>query len=162
MHTENQTFIHGPIDLIYEMAANVQNWPDFLPHYRYVRVLEQSADGNRKEVEMSAVRNDFPIPGSKFPARWRSIQICEPSERQVIFRHTGGIASGMWVVWEIRDDKDMRGIRVTIRHSLKYPFTALNGWFAKSLVGDGFVRTIAGQTLAAFKEIVETAEPPVG
>jgi len=155
MQTENLTFIDGSIDHVFELAANVQNWPNFLPHYRFVQVLEQDTDACRRRVRMSAVRNDFPTPGAKFPVTWESIQICEPEERRICFKHVGGIATGMWVVWELTEDPWGRGVRVSIRHFLQYPLSILNGWFAGSVVGAGFVSTIAGQPLATMKEIVE-------
>jgi ribosome-associated toxin RatA of RatAB toxin-antitoxin module len=162
MHTENLTFIHGSIDTVFELAANVQNWPSLLPHYRFVDVLEQSVDGTRKVVRMSAVRDDFPTPGARFPVTWRSVQVCDPGERRIYFKHIGGVATGMWVVWELTPDPWDRGVRVTIRHDLRYPFAFMNGWFAGSVVGDGFVSAIAGQTLARFKEIVESSERDPG
>ena len=81
MHTENTIIIHGPRSRIFELAAAIENWPDILPHYREVFVFESSDDGNRKVVEMAAVRDNFPLAGIRFPVRWRSIQVCEPSER---------------------------------------------------------------------------------
>lgn len=155
MHTENLTFIRGSIDHIFELAANVQNWPDLLPHYRFVDILDQSPDGLRKVVRMSAVRQDFPTPGARFPVTWRSVQVCDPDERRIYFKHIGGLATGMWVVWELSDDPWDRGVRVVIRHSLRYPLAIMNGWFAGDLVGNGFVSAIAGRTLATLKEIVE-------
>lgn len=158
MHTENVVFIRGPIDRIFELAANVQNWPSMLPHYRFVDILEQSEDGNRKVVRMSAVRDDFPTPGARFPVTWRSVQVCEPDERKIYFKHVAGMAIGMWVVWDLTEDEWERGVRVSISHNLRYPLTLLNGWFASDVVGNGFVSSIAGQTLARIKEIVEASE----
>lgn len=155
MQTENLTFIRGSIEQVFELAANIHNWPNFLPHYRFVDVLEQSTDGCRRVVTMSAVREDFPVSGLRFPVTWRSIQICEPDEWRISFKHIGGIATGMWVVWELTEDPWGRGVRVVIHHSLRYPLSIMNGWFAGDVVGDGFVSAIAGQTLARLKEIVE-------
>jgi len=156
MQTENLTFIRGSIDNVFELAANVHNWPTFLPHYRYVDVIEQSTDGCRRVITMSAVRENFPAPGLRFPVTWRSVQICEPNAGLITFKHIGGLATGMWVVWELTEDPWGRGVRVVIRHFLQYPLSIMNGWFAGDIVGNGFVSTIAGQTLARIKDIVET------
>lgn len=156
MHTENTVYMQGPKERIFQLAADIQDWPDLLPHYREVKVYEQSPDGRRKVVEMAAVREGFPLPGVRFPVRWQSIQVCEPETGKIYFKHLAGIALGMWVVWSIDDDKWGRGTRVTIAHDLTYPITALNGWFARDLVGEGFVHSIAGRTLATIKAKVES------
>jgi hypothetical protein len=155
MHTENVVYMQGDPSRIFELAANTQDWPLILPHYREVKVLETSEDGSRKIVEMACVRNGFPVPGIPFPVRWRSVQLSERETRRIFFKHTFGVAVGMWVVWTITPDDWGRGVRVTIAHDLTYPFNALNGWFAQDLVGEGFVHAIAGRTLATIKEIVE-------
>jgi hypothetical protein len=147
--------MNGSKARIFELAAAIENWPDILPHYREVIVFDQSLDGNRKVVEMAAYRYDFPITGVRFPVRWQSVQVCDPDESKIYFKHTRGIALGMWVVWELVDNPD-QSVSVTIRHDLVYPLSIMNGWFARELVGHQFVEYIAGRTLATIKSIVES------
>ena len=64
----------------------------------------------------------------------------------------------MWVVWTLEPDPWGRGIAVSIRHDLAYPFAFLNGWFAEDLVGRQFVQAIAGRTLATIKAHVESEQ----
>ena len=155
MHTENTVYMRGPKSRIFQLAADIQDWPALLPHYQEVLVFEQSDDGSRKVVEMAAVRSDFPFKGQQFPVRWRSVQICEPETGKIYFKHLKGVAVGMWVVWTLEDDPSGRGTRVTISHDLTYPLFFLNGWFARDMVGDQFVHAIAGRTLAVIKDMVE-------
>ena len=155
MHTENTITISAPIERIFTLAADIQRWPDMLPHYRFVRVLDQNTDGTRKVVEMAAVRDDFPFKGRQFPVRWQSVQICEPDTGKIYFKHLKGVAVGMWVVWTLEEDPQGRGTQVTISHDLTYPLPFLNGWFARDMVGDQFVHAIAGRTLAVIKATVE-------
>ena len=155
MHTENTVYMRAPKSRIFRLAADIQDWPTLLPHYREVIVFEQTDNGDRKVVEMAAERTDFPLPGLRFPVRWRSVQVCEPETGHIYFKHIGGIAKGMWVVWSLEDDPWGRGAKVTIGHDLTYPFSALNGWFARNMVGDQFVHAIAGRTLATIKATVE-------
>ena len=156
MHTENTVYIHGPQERIFELAAATEDWPKWLPHYRNVTVLERTPDGGRKVVEMAAVRDGFPLRGIPFPVRWRSVQVSERERGKIYFKHLAGVAVGMWVVWTLEPDPWGRGVRVTIRHDLRYPFPALNGWFARDLVGRQFVQAIAGRTLATIKQNVES------
>ena len=101
MHTENTVYMRGPKSRIFQLAADIQNWPVLLPHYTEVLVFEQSDDGTRKVVEMAAIRDDFPFKGRQFPVRWQSVQICEPDAGKIYFKHLKGIALGMWVVWTL-------------------------------------------------------------
>lgn len=155
MHTENTVYMRGAKSRIFQLAADIQRWPEILPHYREVIVFEQSDDSSRKIVEMAAVRADFPVKGRSFPVRWQSVQICEPETNKIYFKHLAGVALGMWVVWTMEDDLWGRGVAVTIRHDLTYPLPLLNGWFARDMVGDQFVHAIAGRTLTVIKDIVE-------
>ena len=155
MHTENTVYMRGPKSRIFQLAADIQDWPTLLPHYREVIVFERSDDGTRKVVEMAAIRDDFPIRGRQFPVRWQSVQVCEPETGRIYFKHTAGVALGMWVVWSLEDDLWGRGTQVTISHDLTYPLPLLNGWFARDMVGDQFVHAIAGRTLAVIKKTVE-------
>ena len=155
MHTENTITIHAPLARIFTLAADIQHWPNMLPHYRFVRVLDQNTDGTRKVVEMAATRADFPVKGINYPVKWRSVQICDHAAGRILFKHLAGIAQGMWVVWTLTPGKPGQGVRVTIAHDLAYPLPVLNGRFARDLVGRGFVQSIAGRTLATIKQIAE-------
>jgi hypothetical protein len=154
MHTETVLFMQAPKKRIFDLAAAIEDWPTILPHYRGVDILERADDGNRKVVRMSAYRE---LGGkARLPVTWRSVQICEPENGRIIFKHTGGVATGMWVEWNLTDDRWGRGVRVGITHSLRYPVGVLNGWFADQIVGHAFVENIAGRTLATIKGIAES------
>lgn len=155
MHTENTITINAPWERIWTLAADIQRWPDILPHYRFVRVLDQNTDGTRKVVEMAAVRGGFPVKGVQYPVKWQSVQVCDRASGRIFFKHLRGIAQGMWVVWTLAPCPNGHGVQVTIAHDLAYPLPALNGWFARELVGRGFVQSIAGRTLATLKQIAE-------
>lgn len=158
MNTETSAYIRAPRERIFALAADIQNWPEILPHYRFVHVLDESQAGRRKVVEMSAVREGVPLPGARFPVTWRSVQLCDPDAGQIIFKHLAGLATGMWVEWNFEDDPWERGVKVTISHHLTYPIGLLNGVFAKDIVGELFVSSIAGRTLATIKELAEAEE----
>lgn len=155
MHTENTITINAPLERIFTLAADIQRWPEILPHYRFVHVLDQNTDGTRKVVEMAATRDGFPLPGVKYPVKWQSVQICDRDAHKIYFKHLAGIAQGMWVVWTLTPNLSGHGVQASIGHDLTYPLPALNGWFARDLVGRGFVQSIAGQTLATIKQIAE-------
>src|SRR5262245_25655334 len=90
--TANEIVIQGDPDQIYALAAAVEEWPTFLPHYRWVRV--HGREGNRRTVEMAAWRSGIPV-------RWVSHQWLWPEERRITFQHIGGLSRGMAVEWRI-------------------------------------------------------------
>ena len=145
MQTVNQIRIHGDPDRIFALAANIQDWPRILPHYRYVIVEEQSE--LYKTARMGASRDGLPV-------KWRARQELLPDERRIRFQHVGGITRGMDVEWRIDPERD--SVLVTIHHELRYPIPLLGPLFAEYVVGRLFVHNIAGKTLQCIKQIAES------
>lgn len=146
MHTENRILIRANPMRVYELAAAVERWPEILPHYRWVHVLE--ADGNRRLVEMAARRDRFPV-------RWWAEQVCEPDVPRIRFRHVRGVTRGMDVEWSFTDGPD--GVAVAIRHDLVLGWPLVGGIVAERLIGPVFVANIAGKTLQCMKVLAETS-----
>ena len=144
MHTENHISIAGPVERVYELAADIEAWPTWLPHYRWVKVFED--DGRRRVAEMAALRNRFPV-------KWRTIQELHPDERRITFRHTGGVTRGMWVEWRLTERDGQT--HVVIAHDLAYPVPVLGKLFAEHIVGRIFIHYIASRTLSHLRRRVE-------
>jgi ribosome-associated toxin RatA of RatAB toxin-antitoxin module len=151
MHTSNEIEIVGNVPeiapQIYQLAADIQNWPTLLPHYRYLRILEQSE--THKLADFGASRDGFPV-------KWRARQELFPEEHRITFSHVGGITKGMWVEWRL--EKRSNSVYVTIEHELNYSVPVFGALFARYIVGDMFVSNIANKTLRCIKSKVE-AEP---
>jgi ribosome-associated toxin RatA of RatAB toxin-antitoxin module len=162
--TENRIVIRGDPDRVFALAAAVEGWPEFLPHYRWVRVLaapdgplaEENADaesegslseGRARVVEMAARRGILPV-------RWIARQWRNPAARRICFRHIGGLSRGMAVEWRI--DPCREGTQVVIWHGLSLELPLVGSRLGAWIVGEQFVRVIAGRTLACLKERVES------
>ncbi|HZO90158.1 MAG TPA: SRPBCC family protein [Chthonomonadaceae bacterium] len=149
MHTSNSIDIRGDAERIYgriyQLAADIQDWPTLLPHYRYLRVLEQSP--THKIADFGASRDGFPV-------KWRAQQELFPDEGRITYQHTGGITKGMRVEWRLQKRGDH--VHVAIDHELSYPVPVLGPLFAHYIVGSLFVRNIAGKTLRCIKSKVES------
>ena len=146
MHTENVVEMRGDLDRIVDLASDVERWPELLPHYRWVRLLE--GGGDRKVVEMAARRDRIPVT-------WRAVQeIKRGGPTPVIScRHIGGVTKGMEVAWTFEPQGDR--VLVRIRHDFRPPWPVVGGLIADRVIGPQFVAKIAGKTLATIKATVE-------
>ena len=139
--------IDAPVDLVFDLARNVERWPDLLPHYRRVRVRERHDDG-AVTAEMVAIRTVIPVVGLGIPVVWRSRTWSERKAHRLRFVHQGGATDGMDVTWRI--EPTPAGCRVSIEHEFR-PRSRFWGL----LVNRFFVRPIATRTLRTFKSIAE-------
>jgi ribosome-associated toxin RatA of RatAB toxin-antitoxin module len=142
--TSNEIFIAAPAHRVYELAAATERWPEILPHYRYVRVLEERAPS--RIVEMAARRGLIPI-------RWTAKQTNDPVRPHIAFHHLRGWTRGMDVEW-IFEPID-GGTRVRIEHRLSFAFPIARDWLGEHVVGNFFIRHVAGRTLACMKQLAE-------
>ncbi|MBV8749418.1 MAG: SRPBCC family protein [Candidatus Eremiobacteraeota bacterium] len=142
--TRNSVEIAAPAETIYELAAATERWPEILPHYRYVRVLERY--GATRVVAMSAWQDVFPL-------RWVAEQTNDPATPHIAFRHVRGWTRGMDVDWIF--EPTAAGTRVTIEHRLQFLFPVASEWLGRHLVSDYFVHGVAARTLARVKALAE-------
>jgi ribosome-associated toxin RatA of RatAB toxin-antitoxin module len=151
MHTETRIHIDASPMTVYRFAEATERWPEILPHYRWVHVLD--LEGDSKLVEMAAKR-DFRL--FNWPVRWWAAQTCFPDEPRIAFKHVGGVTKGMEVEWLFKSKGD--GVEVTIVHDLELNWPLIGGIAANWVVGPVFVDAIAGRTLRVVKELAEQHE----
>ncbi len=136
--------VRAPLEAVYAAARNVECWPEWLPHYRWVRFHEKRADGGL--VEMAAWR-PFRSWLPRWPTWWVSEMTCEPAAPRIRYRHVRGITTGMDVAWDFAPEDG--GVRVTITHQWKGPaWPLVGGLAATAVIGPVFVHGIASRTLA--------------
>ena len=151
MKTIDEHVAQAPPDLCFEVAANVEDWPRILPHYRWVRFHEKKGFASGV-VEMAAWR---PFPFFRYPTWWVSDMDHDPDARTVTYRHIDGITREMDVVWEV-NAMDQGRSHLRIVHEWDGPRWPLIGGIAANLViGPWFISHIAGRTLAG---VVREAE----
>jgi ribosome-associated toxin RatA of RatAB toxin-antitoxin module len=143
MHRINSIVMNAPEEAIFEAAADLERWPKFLPHYRYIHYYEKNPV--RNVVKMAATRGFIPIA-------WTSEQIIDREHRQVRFKHLYAWTKGMEVVW--RFQRLPSGIKVEIVHDLAFRVPSLAP-FAELIIGGAFISPIATQTLRYMKAYVE-------
>lgn len=161
MTTVDERVIAAPPDLCFDVASDVERWPDILPHYRMVRIHDAGADAGR--VEMSAWR-DFAGP-VRYPTWWLSEMQLAPDEPAIYFVHVDGVTKRMDVKWSFEPHPD--GTHVRITHAWDGPRWPLIGGFAwKHVIGPHFVSFIASRTLAgvareAERRAASSTTPPI-
>lgn len=152
MQTETSIDIQADPMTVYQFGAQTERWPEILPHYRWVYVLDQ--EGNSKLVEMAARRNFLVFD---WPVRWWAKQTNFPDEPRIAFTHVGGLTRGMEVEWLFTPLDD--GVRVTITHDLDLQWPVIGGFAASYVIGPIFIESVAGKTLQQVKELAEGRAP---
>jgi len=146
MKSRLHVLMHAPLERIFPLAAEVERWPQILPHYRYVRPVADP-DGERR-FAMGARRGLIPVT-------WEAIQRPLPDERSIEFVHTGGVTKGMWVAW--RFEPVAGGTNVSIEHRLELGWPIIGDFAARYVIGPQFIEAIAGRTLRRIRELAEAA-----
>lgn len=159
MEVVDDQLVHAPVPTIFDLARQVEHWPTYLAHYRYVKFRSRRGDGGGV-VEMSAYR-PFELWRPRrsglrinWPAWWLSEMSVSADKPAIRFRHVAGITKGMEVEWTFVASHN--GTHVRIVHLWDGPNLPLIGmWAAVYLVGPVFVHGIASRTLAGLSSVAE-------
>jgi ribosome-associated toxin RatA of RatAB toxin-antitoxin module len=131
--------MRAPAERIFALAAEVERWPELLPHYRYVRRL--AAENGERRFAMGARRGLIPL-------RWEAIQRPSPAHHTIEFSHVGGVTRGMEVAWRLEPIGER--VEVSIEHELRTRWPLFGGVVAS------FVEAVAGRTLRRIKTLAES------
>ena len=150
MRTVDRIRVHAPFARVFAAASSVSRWPAILPHYRWVRLLDDGL------VEMAAWR---PFGGRggfiKYPTWWVSEMTVDRPAGEIRYRHVQGVTRGMGGVWRLVEAGD-GAVDVEIVHTWTGPRWPLIGRLAANLViGPVFIHGIASRTLAGIKRYAE-------
>jgi len=148
----DRRLVRAEMDRVFTCASDVERWPEWLPHYRWVRFLERGANGpGCGIVEMAAWRPFGPL---RWPTWWVSEMRLDRAAPAVRYRHIRGITRGMDVEWAFAPAG--RDVAVTVTHRWDGPPWPLVGASAASLViGPVFIHHIAQRTLAGIAHVAE-------
>ena len=143
MHKANSIMMRAPRRMIFETAADLELWPQILPHYRYIHYLERSPQ--RNIVVMAARRSGIPI-------KWTSVEEIDRARMEVRFEHLKAFTKGMRVVWTFQERPE--GVLVEIKHDLQF-HPRLLAPLAEPIIGSFFIHHVANRTLRCMKSYVE-------
>ena len=146
MRSEIHETMKAPYERIFELAAEVERWPEILPHYRYVRRL---GNGDERRFAMGARRGAIPVS-------WEAVQRPMRHERRIEFVHTGGVTKGMVVAWRFAGEDG--AVDVSIEHRLDLDWPLIGEFAASRVIGPHFIEAIAGRTLRRVRELAEAGD----
>ena len=159
LRTVDERVVRAPLGRIFALAADVEQWPRHLPHYRWVRMHEWATDGGGI-VAMSANRPFGPLG---WPTFWTSeMAVAHPGSDRldgpwIRFRHIRGVTTRMDVEWSFREVAG--GTHVSIIHVWDGPRWPVIGRFAATqVIGPVFVHGIASRTLAGLARVAERGQ----
>lgn len=149
MRTLDQRRVRASADRMFDVAADVERWPERLPHYRWVRFGSRRADGG--VVEMAAVR---PFGPFRWPVWWESEMWIDRPRGEVRYRHLRGVTAGMDVLWKVEPVGGES--QVSILHTWTGPaWPLIRTPAAEWIIGPVFVHGIADRTLAGLARAAE-------
>ncbi|HET7274431.1 MAG TPA: SRPBCC family protein [Longimicrobiaceae bacterium] len=155
MHTVDETVADAPVDVCFRAAADVERWPDILPHYRWVKFHRRDAFGTGR-VEMAARRDFGPL---SYPVWWVSEMHLDERRPAVLYRHVDGVTTGMDVAWTFSARPDGR-TEIRIVHEWDagpdWPLPApARRAIAQRIIGPLFIQNVANLTLEGIRRTVE-------
>jgi ribosome-associated toxin RatA of RatAB toxin-antitoxin module len=155
METVDEKVVRADVDTIFGLVRDVEHWPSWLDHYRYVRFRDRWPDGGGV-VEMSANR---PFGLLNWPTWWLSEMTVDSQRPAVRFRHIGGITTAMDVEWTF--DPVDAGTHVRVVHAWDGPRWPLIGIFAATeVIGPVFIHGIASRTVTGLGREAEARDRP--
>lgn len=150
MRTTDERHASAPVATVFDVVREVEQWPQHLPHYRWVQMIERDSSGGGI-VEMSANR---PFGALNWPTWWRSLMEVDYARPAVRFRHIGGITTGMDVDWAFTPTAT--GAHITLLHVWDGPsWPLIGGVAATAVIGPVFVHGIASLTMAGLVRAAE-------
>jgi len=139
-------WVQAPPREVYELVSDLSRWAERLPHYRYVRILDQRNGVTR--ASMSARRGRWPV-------FWEAVQTLDPATPAIHFHHARGVTRGMDVVWTFLPERD--GTRAQVDHQLDLRVPIVGPWLAERVIAREFIEPIVAKTLACFRDLAERA-----
>ncbi len=155
MRTVDEIVMRAPVEACFRAGADVERWPERLPHYRWVRFGRKDGFGTGM-VEMAARRDFGPLP---WPVWWASEMTVDEARPAVIYRHVDGVTTGMDVEWTFEPTADGATL-VRIVHEWeegpRWPLPSpLRRAIGNAVIGPVFIHHVASRTLDGIRRHVE-------
>jgi uncharacterized membrane protein len=155
MYMVDEIEMKAPLELCFRAGADVERWPEILPHYRWVR-FHRKNDFGEGRVEMAARRNFGPL---SYPVWWVSEMETDEERPAVLYRHVAGVTTEMDVEWSFEElGSGSTGVRIihAWRDGPGWPLPRpLRRAISSAVIGPVFIHHVAGRTLRGIRDHVE-------
>lgn len=131
---------------VFNVVSDLVSWPKYLPHYRWIKVLENHAD--YMLVGMACYRGMIPI-------NWVSHFRADLGSTKLYFYHQKAWTRGMKVIWDLEPLNGGKTTRVTITHDLEPVSKRIGKVLAHLVIGRFFIDYVANRTLTSFASYFE-------
>lgn len=96
---EQTVTIDAPIDRVYEIARDVESFPDFMEDLQSITVKERSEDGNRTVTDWVGLIREF-----KMTVKWTQEDVWNPAAHRDDFRMLKGDMDSMSGYWQFTEE----------------------------------------------------------
>lgn len=140
-HVTNDIEMMAPPRKVFEVVSDLAAWPRYLPHYRWIRVLENHP-GNQV-VRMACYRSGIPLD---WKARFRA----DAEKLELHFDHLSPFTRGMHVVWHLNPLQNGLTTHVAINHEIEPVIQRWGSLIAERVIAGFLIQHVASQTLRCF------------
>jgi hypothetical protein len=155
VRTVDEIVVRATPERAFRFGADVERWPEWLPHYRWVRFRRKEGFGTGL-VEMAARRHFGPLP---WPVWWVSEMTVDEQLPVLRYVHVAGITTGMDVEWSFTPQPDGTTLIRIVHDWPEGPKGPLPGslrrLIAATVIGPVFIHNVASRTLAGIARAVE-------
>jgi uncharacterized membrane protein len=123
---ELSLLVDAPVDRVYEVARDVEAFPDFMEDLQSLKVLERSEDGNRTVTEWVGLIREF-----KMTVKWTQEDVWNPATHRDDFKMLKGDMDSMSGYWQFKGEGEQTRFDSVVDYEYNVP---LIGPMIKALI----------------------------
>ena len=145
---EQTVVIDAPIERVYEIARDVESFPQFMDDLQSLTVKERSEDGNRTVTEWVGLIREF-----KMTVKWTQEDLWNPAAHRDDFRMLKGDMDSMSGHWQFTEENGATRFDSVTEYEYNVP---LIGPMIKALIKKKMEQNLDA-TMQAIKRRAESA-----
>ena len=114
-YVETSIDIAAPRQRIYEMAKDMERYPDFMPDVEYVKVLKR--DGNQTITRWKTLVEEAPI-------EWTEVDVFDDANTQIDYRLIEGDLDKFEGAWKFKERDGVTNVVLSVDYDFGVPTLA--------------------------------------